>query len=147
MTEIGLSLAGIFAWAFLAASILPLPSEPAVLVAQQAGLVPVWLLLLVASAGNTLGSCLNWLLGRYLLHFQHRRWFPVRPAALARGSAYFARFGGWSLLLSWLPVIGDPLTLAAGLLRYPFWRFLPIVILAKTARYAVLLGLADAVLG
>lgn len=146
MTDAALSLAGIFGWALLAASIVPVPSEPAVLAAQQAGLAPLWLLLLVAGSGNTLGSCLNWLLGRYLLHFQHRRWFPVKPAQLDKAALRFQRFGGWSLLLSWLPVIGDPLTLAAGLLRYPFWRFLPIVALAKTARYAVLLGLADALL-
>ncbi len=146
MSETALSLAGLFAWSFFAASILPLASEPALVAAQQAGWSPVWLLLLVASSGNTLGACANWWLGRYVEHFRDRRWFPVTPAQLEKASERFRRYGGWSLLLSWLPVIGDPLTFAAGLLRYPFWRFLLLVGLAKTARYAVVLGLADALL-
>ncbi len=146
MTETALSLAGLFAWSFLAATVLPVPSEPALVAAQQAAWAPLWLLLLVASCGNTLGACINWWLGRYVEHFRDRRWFPVSPAQLDKGSDRFRRYGGWSLLLSWLPVVGDPLTFAAGLLRYPFGRFLLLVGLAKTARYAVVLGLADALL-
>lgn len=146
MNDTLLSLAGLFAWSFLAASIVPVPSELALVAAQQAGWAPLWLLIAVAATGNTLGACLNWWLGLYVEHFLERRWFPVKPAQLDRASVRFQRYGGWCLLLSWMPVIGDPLTFAAGLLRYPFWRFLPIVALAKTARYAVVLGLAGALL-
>jgi membrane protein YqaA with SNARE-associated domain len=89
---------------------------------------------------------LNWLLGRSLERFRGRRWFPVPNKALDRGQRWFGRFGAWSLLLSWLPVGGDALTLVAGVLRVPFWRFVVLVALGKVGRYVVLtlltLGLA-----
>lgn len=93
-------------------------------------------LLAVATLGNTAGAAINWLLGRFAARWRARRWFPVKPMALERASAWFQRWGWWSLLLSWVPVIGDPLTLAAGLLRVPFGRFLLLVALGKAARYA-----------
>ncbi|MDF9441301.1 DedA family protein [Stenotrophomonas acidaminiphila] len=97
-----------------------------------------WLLIAVASVGNVLGSVINWWLGRGLLHFRERRWFPVSAQALERAQARYQRFGSWSLLLSWVPIIGDPLTLAAGVMKEPLWRFLLLVTLAKTGRYLVL---------
>ena len=103
----------------------------------MAGYKP-WLLVAVASVGNVLGSTVNWWLGRQLLRWQDRRWFPVKPAALAQAQAWYGRWGKWSLLLSWVPVIGDPLTLAAGVMREPLRVFLLLVGVAKTARYAVL---------
>jgi membrane protein YqaA with SNARE-associated domain len=77
----------------------------------------------------------NWLLGRYLIHFRHRRWFPVKPALLDRATAWYQTWGFWSLLLAWAPFIGDPLTLVAGILRENFWVFLALVTLGKAARY------------
>jgi membrane protein YqaA with SNARE-associated domain len=97
-----------------------------------------WALLVVASVGNVLGSLINWLLGRYLEHFRQRRWFPVSEVRLQQAQHWYARYGRWSLLLSWVPVIGDPLTLVAGIMRERLWVFLLIVALAKTARYALL---------
>jgi len=76
-------------------------------------------------------------LGRYIEHFRDRRWFPVKPAALGRAEGWYHRYGRWSLLLSWAPVIGDPLTLVAGVLREPLPFFLLIVTLAKLGRYLV----------
>jgi membrane protein YqaA with SNARE-associated domain len=99
---------------------------------------PAWLLVAVASLGNTLGSILNWWLGGQVVRWRDRRWFPVRPAALDRATGWYRRWGHWSLLLSWAPVIGDPLTLAAGVLREPFGRFVLLVGIAKTGRYVVL---------
>lgn len=132
---------GLFIAAFGAATLLPLQSE-ALLVALLLGSGhPVWALLLVASAGNVLGSLVNWWLGRYLERFRERRWFPVSATRLAQAQAWYGRYGRWSLLLSWLPVIGDPLTLVAGIMREPLWRFTLIVTLAKTIRYAVLAAL------
>lgn len=128
---------GLFLAAFLAATLLPAQSE-AVLVALLLGGRPPWLLVAVASVGNVLGSTVNWWLGRELLRFQDRRWFPLTPAALARAQHGYRRWGRWSLLLSWLPVVGDPLTLAAGVMREPLRVFLPLVALAKTGRYVVL---------
>ncbi|MBY0432225.1 MAG: VTT domain-containing protein [Rhodospirillales bacterium] len=97
----------------------------------------------MATAGNTLGAWSNWLLGRYCLRWQGRRWFPVGAEALARAGGWFKRYGSWSLLLSWLPVVGDPLTMAAGLMGINVWLFLALVGLGKAARYlAIAQGVA-----
>ncbi|MGO4838816.1 YqaA family protein [Rhizobiaceae sp. 2RAB30] len=96
------------------------------------------LLIAVASAGNVLGSVVNWLLGRGIDRFRDRPWFPVRPAQLERASSWYRRYGRWTLLLSWVPIVGDPLTVAAGLLREPFWSFLLLVAVAKIGRYLLL---------
>lgn len=100
-----------------------------------------WLLVTTASAGNIAGSVVNWLLGRYVEHFRHRRWFPVKDDALSRAQAWYQRYGKWSLLLSWMPIIGDPLTVMAGMLREPLPVFLLLVSVAKTTRYLVLAAL------
>lgn len=136
--------AGLFLAAFGAASILPMQSEPLLVGLLLLGEQPAWALVLVASIGNTLGSCLNWLLGRWIDHYRDRRWFPVKPEQLAKAEAWYRRWGKWSLLLSWAPVLGDPLTVIAGVLREPFWIFLLLVAIAKTGRY---LALAAATLG
>jgi membrane protein YqaA with SNARE-associated domain len=141
-----LTYAGLFAVALGAASILPMQSEPVLVALLLLSEQPVWALVAVASLGNTLGSCLNWLLGRAVERFRDRRWFPVPPDKLARAEGWYARWGRWSLLMSWAPIIGDPLTVMAGVLREPFWTFLLLVTIAKTGRYIVLtlvtLGLA-----
>lgn len=131
-------LIGLFASAFGAASLLPLQSEPVLVGLLLLGETPAWLLVLVASIGNTLGAVLNWWLGRQVDRFRDRRWFPVPPAALDRATGWYHRWGRWSLLLSWAPIIGDPLTLVAGVLREPLPTFLLLVAIAKTARYVVL---------
>lgn len=134
------ALAGLFASAFGAATLLPLQSE-AVLVAVLLDGAHGWALpLAVATAGNVLGAMLNAWLGRGLARFRERRWFPVSPAALAMAEARYRRWGWPSLLLSWVPVVGDPLTLVAGVLREPWWRFVLVVGLAKGGRYAVLVA-------
>ena len=141
-----LTYAGLFAVALGAASILPMQSEPVLVALLLLAEQPVWALVAVASLGNTLGSCINWLLGRAVERFRDRRWFPVPPEKLARAEGWYARWGRWSLLMSWAPIIGDPLTVMAGVLREPFWTFLLLVAIAKTGRYIVLtlvtLGLA-----
>ncbi|MCC6073737.1 YqaA family protein [Pseudomonas sp. GCM10022188] len=128
---------GLFCAAFGAASLLPLQSE-ALLVGLLLAEHPVLTLLAVATAGNVLGSLLNWLLGLYIDRFRHRRWFPVREQHLERARGWYLRHGRWSLLLSWLPVVGDPLTVVAGVMRESVWVVLLCVTLAKGARYAVL---------
>jgi membrane protein YqaA with SNARE-associated domain len=133
---------GLFAVAFLAATLLPLQSESALAALLLTGNYPVLTLIAVASIGNTLGSSVNWLLGRYIERFRKRRWFPVSDTALTRAQHGYQRYGRWSLLLSWVPLIGDPLTIAAGVLREPLWTFVPLVAFAKTARYLVLASIA-----
>ena len=128
----------LFLTAFGAATILPGFSEVAF-----AGLLlktpESWLLLLViASAGNTLGGIGNWVLGRFLLRWRECKWFPVRARSLNQASALFAQYGYPLLLLSWLPVIGDPITLAAGVMRASFLPSLILILIGKTARYGVL---------
>ncbi|GAA5072028.1 YqaA family protein [Lysobacter panacisoli] len=132
---------GLFAAAFVAATLLPAQSEGLLAGLVVAGYVP-WLLVLVASVGNVLGSTVNWFLGREVMRFADRRWFPVKPAQLARAQAWYARYGKWSLLLSWMPIIGDPLTLAAGVMREPLRVFLVLVAVAKVARYVVVAMIA-----
>ena len=128
---------GLFLAALLAATLLPAQSEAVLATLLLAG-HPAWALVAVASAGNVLGSLINWWLGRGLGRWQQRRWFPVSPAAMDRAGQRYRRYGYWSLLLSWLPLIGDPLTVMAGVMREPLWRFLLLVSIAKTGRYLVL---------
>ncbi|MBY6064082.1 DedA family protein [Pseudidiomarina sediminum] len=132
----------LFLVAFLAATLLPAQSEVLVISAQQMG-YNVWWIWFFASLGNTLGSVVNYVLGRFLLHYQDRRWFPFKGKSLARGHWWFERYGKWSLLLAWAPFIGDALTFIAGMLRLTFWQFLVIVAISKAGRYALLLGLLN----
>lgn len=129
--------AGLFMAALAAATILPMQSEAMLVGLLLAGYDP-WLLLAVASLGNVLGSVINWGLGRGIERFRTSRWFPVSDAALERAQRWYRRHGKWSLLLSWVPVIGDPITVMAGVMREPFPIFLLLVSLAKIGRYLVL---------
>lgn len=129
--------AGLFFSAFGAATLLPLQSEAVLVALLLNGNYSVGLLLGIATLGNVLGSLVNWLLGRSVEVFKDRRWFPVSAAQLEKARSHYRRWGHWSLLLSWVPIIGDPLTLVAGVMKEPLWRFLLIVSLAKAARYAV----------
>jgi membrane protein YqaA with SNARE-associated domain len=130
---------GLFATALLAATVLPGVSELVMLGLLVQGL-DAWTLWLVATAGNLAGSTLNWWLGRSALRFAGRRWFPVPPETLARAQGWFRRYGQPSLLLSWLPGVGDAFTVAAGVMRTPLAPFLVLVAVAKGGRYAAVLG-------
>lgn len=129
---------GLFLAAFFAATLVPAQSE-----AVLASLLAIehyspTLLILVAGTGNVLGSVVNWLLGRGIERYREARWFPVSAKSLERAGRWYRRYGWWSLLASWLPIVGDPLTLAAGIMREPFPRFLLVVTIAKFGRYIVL---------
>ncbi len=131
------ALLGLFGISFLAATLLPAQSELGLSGLIYLGNEPVLLLVLTASLGNTLGSAVNWGLGRGAVRYADRKWFPIKAGKLEKATGWYHRYGRWSLLLSWAPVIGDPLTLAAGVLKEPFWSFLALVALAKTGRYVV----------
>lgn len=129
-----------FVSAFTSATLLPGTSEAAlaaVLASGKAALVPA---IGVATAGNSAGSCVNWAMGRYLAHFQGAWWFPVKPEKFDTYQRWYQKWGVWSLALSWAPVIGDPLTALAGVARMPMTIFLPVVVVAKLARYLVVAG-------
>lgn len=128
----------LFAAAFVAATILPAQSELLLGAMLVSGRFDITSLLAVATAGNVLGSVVNWVLGRYFAQYRMRSWFPASPATMARAEAWFARFGPPVLLLSWVPVFGDPLTVFAGVLRMRFTIFLLVVTLAKGGRYLFL---------
>ncbi|MER8779037.1 YqaA family protein [Mesorhizobium sp. M0977] len=129
---------GLFLTAFAAATILPMQSEAALAGLLLTESYAPALLIASASAGNVLGSIVNWWLGRGIERFRDRKWFPVKPSALMRATRWYGRYGRWSLLLSWLPLVGDPLTVVAGALREPFWSFLAMVTIAKVGRYLAL---------
>ena len=132
------SYIGLFVAAFGAATLLPMQSEAVLVGMLLSDRYVVSTLLAVATVGNVLGSALNWLLGRSVERFRHKRWFPVSESKLEKAQQSYLRYGRWSLLLSWVPIIGDPLTVVAGVMREPLWSFLVIVTLAKGLRYLVL---------
>lgn len=133
----------LFCSGLLAATLFPASSEVLLLALLQQGYNPLWLFV-AATAGNTLGSCVNWYLGLKLLHFRHKRWFPFSAVALDKAQLQFQRFGSWSLLFAWLPLVGDPLTLIAGMLKVRFSLFLLLVLLGKAGRYALLIWFGNA---
>lgn len=136
-------LSGLFLSAFLSATLLPGTSEAALTGLIAAGHAPVLVAVLVATIGNTLGSCLNWVIGRFFAGFHNHRWFPVPAARFEHYADWFRRWGVWSLLLSWVPVIGDPLTVIAGAARTPLLIFTSIVFIAKAIRYMIVAGVIN----
>lgn len=130
--------AGLFAAAFIAATIFPMQSEAILVGLMLTGKYSVPGLIAVASIGNTLGSAVNWLLGRGIERFRGSRWFPATPAQLERAERWYRKYGKWSLLLAWLPVGGDAITVIAGVLKEPLWSFLLLVFIGKLARYLAL---------
>jgi membrane protein YqaA with SNARE-associated domain len=129
-----MDLAFLFVSAFAASTILPMSSEVVLGALAVAGATDVWLLLAIATAGNILGAVVNWALGRYAATWRTRL-ASLDEAKFQRASCWFNRWGIWCLLLSWLPVIGDPLTLVAGVLRTAFVPFVLLVLVGKAARY------------
>ena len=140
MAHLG-AYSGLFIAAFLAATILPAQSEVGLATLMLASPASVAMLVAIASLGNVLGSVVNWYLGRSINRFTGNRWFPANTQ-LSRATKWYSRYGRWSLSLSWVPVIGDPLTVVAGIMREPLLRFLLIVGIAKTGRYIVVALLA-----
>lgn len=128
----------LFFTALIAATLFPLSSEAllATLLYQQYSPILLWL---AATSGNTLGSCINWYLGKECLRWQDKKWFPISAKQLERAQQQFQHYGIYSLLLAWLPVIGDPLTFIAGVMRISFWKFILLVTLGKSIRYAVVI--------
>lgn len=133
-----MAVIGLFLSALVAATLLPMQSEAVLVALLVQGVHPVAILLAVATFGNVLGSVINWVVGRFLLRFQERRWFPASPAQMDRASAWYHRYGRWSLLASWVPIVGDPLTVVAGVLKEPLLPFVILVTIAKAGRYAAL---------
>jgi membrane protein YqaA with SNARE-associated domain len=140
------SLVGLFAAAFIAATIVPFQSEVIFVALQLAGQVEVWQLIVVASLANTLGAIVNYVIGKGITRFESKKWFPATPAQMAKAETWFQRWGVWVLLFSWAPA-GDLMTVVSGVLRTPLWLFLLLVGIAKTSRYIVLALITAQVVG
>jgi membrane protein YqaA with SNARE-associated domain len=127
----------LFAISFLAATILPFSSELSLATLIATSDYDNLLLLTVASFGNILGSLVNWALGSYSRNLTTKKWFPFKETQIERSSKWFRKFGKWSLLFAWVPVVGDPLTLVAGILRVKFIDFIILVAIGKVSRYLI----------
>ena len=125
----------LFISSFLSSTLLPGHSEltlTAFILLDKYSIID---LIIFASMGNILGSILNWYMGYYLTNLKNKKWFPINALQLTRASSWFLKYGIWSLFFSWVPIIGDPLTIVAGVFRVPIYSFLLIVSFSKTMRY------------
>ena len=125
----------LFLSAFGAATLLPLQSESVLAGILILGEYSAILLIGVATLGNVLGSCVNWWLGVQVEKYKDKQWFPVSEEKLLKAQNLYGRYGSPLLLLSWVPVIGDPITLVSGMLKEKFYKFLFLVLMAKFSRY------------
>lgn len=125
----------LFISALGAATLLPLQSEAVLLALLAQDAHAAWLLIFIASLGNILGSCINWYLGLKIEVFKSKKWFPMSEHKLVQAQKTYQKYGFWSLFLSWVPIIGDPITFIAGLMKENFLKFFLMVTLAKTGRY------------
>ena len=135
----------LFISAFLAATILPAQSESMLAFQISAAPDEIVKLIVVATFGNVLGALVNWGLGMFATRYRDRAWFPVGRDKLDRAEVQYRKFGRYSLLVSWVPFIGDPITVVAGVLREPLWSFLFLVTIAKSSRYIVIAMLVTGV--
>lgn len=124
-------LYGLFASAFLAATILPFSSEAAFAACLLAGVDPM-ASIVVATTGNSLGGGTNLLLGRFSRRFYERK------GRTLRGESIIRRYGSWTAWLSWVPFIGDPLLIAAGFFRTPLWWTAVFMVAGKCGRYVAI---------
>ena len=125
----------LFTISFLAATILPFSSE--LMLASMLSIENYnrTLLITFSSFGNILGSVFNWVLGFYFIKLQNKKWFPFKEKQISKSSLWFEKYGKWSLLFAWVPVIGDPLTFVAGTMKTKILTFLILVSFGKIARY------------
>lgn len=129
---------GLFLFSFLAATIIPFSSEAMLATLLATKGYDFWILVGFATLGNTLGAVVNWALGGWCLRFQDHKYFPISKAHLEKAVARFNKWGHFSLLLAWVPIIGDPITFAAGVLRTSFFPFIILVAIGKGFRYLLI---------
>ena len=128
----------IFAVSFMVATIVPFGSEVYFATLLSLGKYNNFFLLVAASVGNVLGSVFNWVCGYYVNFFIKKSWFPIKEDKIEKGTELFNKYGKWSLLLAWVPFIGDPITFVAGTLRFSFVPFIILVSIGKVGRYLVI---------
>ena len=128
----------LFTVAFMVATIVPFGSEAYFVTLLSMDKYNDLLLIIAASLGNVLGSVFNWVCGYYVKSVIKKPWFPLNNNMIDRGNNMFKKYGKWSLLLSWVPFIGDPITFVAGTLRYSLLPFIILVSIGKVGRYLLL---------
>ena len=128
----------LFVLAFMVATIIPFGSEAYFITLLSLGEYNNLFLLIVVSVGNILGSLFNWVCGFYVNFFIKKSWLPINNKIINSGNKIFKKYGKWSLLFSWVPFIGDPITFAAGTLRYPLIPFMILVSIGKFGRYLLI---------
>ena len=128
----------LFTVAFMVATIVPFGSEMYFATLLSLNKYNNLLLLIAASTGNILGSVFNWVCGYYVNYFIKKPWFPIKKEKIKKGTEIFNKYGKWSLLLSWAPFIGDPITFVAGTLRFSLIPFLILVSIGKVGRYLII---------
>ena len=126
----------LFISALISATLFPLGSEAILLYDLNEGYSALWLLIW-ATLGNTLGAVVNYVLGYQGEKFLEKKNL-IKKEKFTKFTKLFEKYGAYTLLLSWLPLVGDFFTLAAGVSRYPFWNFFMLVLVAKLGRYLVL---------
>ncbi len=129
----------LFLLSFLAATVLPLGSEWMLVLMIVKGFSPTYCVL-IATAGNYFGACTTYLIGWWGSEYVPRRILRMNDRQVERAKGHYEKYGSWSLLFSWVPIIGDPLCLVAGIFRVHFVRFSVLVFSGKFARYALLAG-------
>jgi len=134
----------VFMSAFIAASLFPAQSEAVLVYQISANPNAIASLVVVATIGNVFGSVVNWWFGRFAETFKNRSWFPFSEDKVGQAQRHYRQYGRYSLLFSWVPFIGDPITIVAGMMREPLWSFIIFVTIAKSARYLFVAGLASA---
>ena len=129
--------ATLFISALISATLFPLGSEALILYDLNEGYPTLWLLVW-ATFGNTMGAVVNYILGYQGEKFLEKKRL-IKKKKFTKFTKYFEKYGAYTLLLSWLPLVGDFFTLAAGVARYPFVNFFLLVLVAKFGRYLVLI--------
>jgi len=127
----------LFFSALISSTLFPGGSEALLLYKLNEGGVAM-MLVIVATVGNVLGSLITYGMGRLGNEAVHKKWLRMDEAKVARAETWFEKYGQPSLLLAWLPIVGDPLCLVAGLLRSNVGLFLLLVTIGKAARYAAI---------
>jgi membrane protein YqaA with SNARE-associated domain len=132
-------LSTVFVVAFISATLLPMGSEPAVFGLIKLNPELFWPVIFVATAGNTLGGAVSWAMGLGA-HKAVDKPATATPRTQLRALRWLERFGPKACLLSWLPVVGDPLCAVAGWLRFPFWPCVAYMAIGKFLRYLTMTG-------
>ena len=125
----------LFISSFLSSTVLPGHSEITLITFILLEKYSQFLLIFFASVGNILGSFVNWYLGFHITKFVNKSWFPFKKKQLDKASSWYLKYGKWSLFFTWVPIIGDPLTIVAGIFRVPLIIFITIVSISKILRY------------